>query len=242
MQSMNGFFYNNSCTHIDNNFTNKSTVPNELDLNVTYQHQLSLNTTSFSDNINEDTKDLSMSFNSNHIECICHVLYNNREFDQLMIFLSKISTYSIYHNNEVIMKCRALILFINEEFTELFKILNSFPFSFYNHNEMQNLWYQAQYTQIEKSCGHQLNAVAKYRIRKKFPPPKTIWDGDEMTYNFKDKSRNYLAEQFAHNPYPSLLEKHVIAKNSSLTITQVSNWFKNRRQRDKVLNNNIKIK
>ncbi|CAH8460152.1 unnamed protein product [Schistosoma intercalatum] len=236
MNLENGIF-NSSQISINDNLECKPTLQNNLWLKGTSQSQMTLNTTSLYINVNEDITDMPMNFNLNQTECICQVLYNNQETDRLKTFLSKISTTTMYHNNEVIVKCRALVLFVNKEFTELFKILNNFPFSVYNHNEMQNLWYQAQYAQIEISRGHQLNAVAKYRIRKKFPPPNTIWDGDEVTYYFKEKSRNYLAEQFAHNPYPSIVEKHFMAKNSGLTITQVSNWFKNRRQRDKTLNN-----
>ncbi|CAH8456114.1 unnamed protein product [Schistosoma turkestanicum] len=239
MQSENGIF--NSSQITVNDFDYKSTLQSKLGLNVTHQSQVTLNTMSLCNNLDENMTDMSMDFNLNQIECICQVLYHNQDIDRLKTFLSKISTTTMYHNNEIIVKCRALVLFINKEFTELLRILNNFPFSFYNHNEMQNLWYQTQYAQIEKSRGHQLNAVAKYRIRKKFPPPKTIWDGDEVTYHFKDKSRNYLVEQFVHNPYPSIVEKKLLAKHSGLTTTQVSNWFKNRRQRDKTLNN-FKIK
>uniref|UniRef100_A0A914R2P2 Homeobox protein SIX1 N-terminal SD domain-containing protein n=1 Tax=Parascaris equorum TaxID=6256 RepID=A0A914R2P2_PAREQ len=48
----------------------------------------------------------------------------------------------------------------------------------------------------------ELGAVEKYRLRKKHPPPRSIWDGQETIY----KDASYL---------------------------QISNWFKNRRQRDK---------
>lgn len=31
--------------------------------------------------------------------------------------------------------------------------------------------------------------MEKYRLRKKFPPPMTIWDGEEMVYSFRERSR-----------------------------------------------------
>ena len=37
--------------------------------------------------------------------------------------------------------------------------------------------------------GRPLGAVGKYRIRRKFPLPRTIWDGEETSYCFKEKSR-----------------------------------------------------
>lgn len=37
----------------------------------------------------------------------------------------------------------------------------------------------------EKIRGRELGAVGKYRIRRKFPLPRTIWDGEETSYCFK---------------------------------------------------------
>jgi hypothetical protein len=39
--------------------------------------------------------------------------------------------------------------------------------------------------------------------------------------------------RYSHNPYPSPREKRELAEGTGLTTTQVSNWFKNRRQRDR---------
>lgn len=80
-------------------------------------------------------------------------------------------------------------------------------------------------------------AVDKYRLRKKYPLPKTIWDGEETVYTFKEKSRNALKDCYAKNRYPTPDEKKVLARKTGLTLTQVSNWFKNRRQRDRTPQN-----
>ena len=79
-------------------------------------------------------------------------------------------------------------------------------------------------------------AVDKYRLRRKFPLPRTIWDGEETVYCFKEKSRNSLKETYKLNRYPTPDEKKALAKKTGLTLTQVSNWFKNRRQRDRTPN------
>ena len=42
-------------------------------------------------------------------------------------------------------------------------------------------------------------AVDKYRLRRKYPLPRTIWDGEETVYCFKEKSRNSLKEMYKHN-------------------------------------------
>jgi hypothetical protein len=42
-------------------------------------------------------------------------------------------------------------------------------------------------------------AVDKYRLRRKHPLPRTIWDGEETVYCFKEKSRNSLKETYKVN-------------------------------------------
>lgn len=78
-----------------------------------------------------------------------------------------------------------------------------------------------------------MGAVDKYRLRRKYPLPRTIWDGEETIYCFKEKSRQALKECYKQNRYPTPDEKRALAKKTGLTLTQVSNWFKNRRQRDR---------
>lgn len=86
---------------------------------------------------------------------------------------------------------------------------------------------------LRSAAGRPLGAVGKYRVRRKFPLPRTIWDGEETSYCFKEKSRSVLRDWYSHNPYPSPREKRELAEATGLTTTQVSNWFKNRRQRDR---------
>lgn len=51
----------------------------------------------------------------------------------------------------------------------------------------------------EKARGRKLGAVDKYRIRRKFPLPKTIWDGEDTVYCFKERSRHALKECYKLN-------------------------------------------
>lgn len=119
------------------------------------------------------------------------------------------------------------------QFKDLYRILESHNFSPASHPKLQNLWLKAHYIEAEKIRGRPLGAVGKYRIRRKYPLPRTIWDGEETSYCFKEKSRNILREWYQTNPYPSPREKRELAEGTGLTTTQVSNWFKNRRQRDR---------
>lgn len=73
----------------------------------------------------------------------------------------------------------------------------------------------------------------KYRVRKKFPLPRTIWDGEQKTHCFKERTRSLLREWYLQDPYPNPTKKRELAQATGLSPTQVGNWFKNRRQRDR---------
>ena len=73
-------------------------------------------------------------------------------------------------------------------------MLDSHDFHPGNHGFLQDLYLRARYKEAERSRGRGLGAVDKYRLRKKFPLPRTIWDGEETVYCFKEKSRKALKE------------------------------------------------
>ncbi|KAI6190693.1 Homeobox domain-containing protein [Aphelenchoides bicaudatus] len=135
--------------------------------------------------------------------------------------------------NEQVLISQAIIAFHRQNFKELYHLLQANHFSPCRHQELQNLWMKAHYIEAEKIRGRELGAVGKYRIRRKFPLPRTIWDGEETSYCFREKSRVVLRDSYKKNPYPSPKEKKELADKTNLTVTQVSNWFKNRRQRDR---------
>lgn len=135
--------------------------------------------------------------------------------------------------NESIMIAKVYAAFYNENYVEVYKILKSHQFSTLRHVELQQIWYKSHYMEQEKIRGRELCAVDKYRLRKKYQLPKTIWDGEETSYCFKEKSRTLLKESYKNNQYPNPEDKKILSKRTGLTLTQVSNWFKNRRQRDR---------
>jgi len=135
--------------------------------------------------------------------------------------------------SDCILKCRAALLLDEGKFRELYALLETHEFDLHHHNDLQLMWYKGHYLEAQKLRGRSLGAVDKYRIRRKFPLPKTIWDGEETIYCFKEKSRQALKDCYRQNRYPTPDEKRTLAKRTGLTLTQVSNWFKNRRQRDR---------
>ncbi|CAL8361974.1 unnamed protein product [Merluccius merluccius] len=176
----------------------------------------------------------ALSFSTDQVACLCEALLQAGNVDRLHRFLSTIPPAAeLLRGNETLLKARALVAFHREDFRELYAVLDSYDFQPCNHGFLQDLYLRARYREAERSRGRSLGAVDKYRLRKKFPLPKTIWDGEETVYCFKEKSRTALKECYQGNRYPTPDEKRGLAQATGLSLTQVSNWFKNRRQRDR---------
>ncbi|XP_029302520.1 homeobox protein SIX5 [Cottoperca gobio] len=187
-----------------------------------------------SEELLQSFQNAALSFSTDQVSCLCEALLQAGNVDRLWRFLSTIPPSSeLLRGNETLLKAQALVAFHREEFKELYAILDSYDFHPSNHGFLQDLYLKARYKEAERSRGRSLGAVDKYRLRKKFPLPKTIWDGEETVYCFKEKSRNALKECYKSNRYPTPDEKKNLAKVTGLSLTQVSNWFKNRRQRDR---------
>lgn len=174
-----------------------------------------------------------LSFSPDQITCICETLQQSGDINKLGRFLWSLPENDALHGHESVLRAKAVVAFHQGTYRELYAILESHNFDPKYHPELQQMWFKAHYKEAEKIRGRNLGAVDKYRLRKKFPLPKTIWDGEETVYCFKEKSRNALKDSYERNRYPTPDEKKNLAKKTGLTLTQVSNWFKNRRQRDR---------
>lgn len=210
--------------------------------------------------LNVKIKDnLHIDLNVEQISCICESLFQTNNIKKLAQFIHLLNIDSVSNvpescndtNNNTtsnkdelmikkylskhdsILKAKAALVLDAQKFRELYNLLESHQFDYRHHNDLQGIWYKGHYLEAQKIRGRPLGAVDKYRIRRKFPLPKTIWDGEETIYCFKEKSRQALKDCYKHNRYPTPEEKKILAKKTSLTLTQVSNWFKNRRQRDR---------
>nr|XP_037275663.1 protein sine oculis-like [Rhipicephalus microplus] len=166
------------------------------------------------------------------VACLCEALQQARNLDRLARFLWSLPPGDLLRTDETVLRAQAAVAFHRENYKELYGILESHNFDSKYHNELQQMWYKAHYREAEKIRGRPLGAVDKYRLRRKYPLPKTIWDGEDTVYCFKEKSRIALKECYKVNRYPTPDEKRTLAHKTGLTLTQVSNWFKNRRQRD----------
>uniref|UniRef100_A0A1I7XV40 Homeobox domain-containing protein n=1 Tax=Heterorhabditis bacteriophora TaxID=37862 RepID=A0A1I7XV40_HETBA len=175
------------------------------------------------------------SYSEQEVACICESLFieglQTGRTDQLAHFLWTLPAH--LKCLESALKAEALVLFSQQQWKQLYRLLEAHKFSPHNHTALQDLWLKAHYTEAEKTKDRELGAVCKYRIRKKNPFPPTIWDGEETNYCFKSKSRNVLRDAFKQQKYPSVEDKKRLAAQTELTVTQVSNWFKNKRQRER---------
>ncbi|KFB47562.1 AGAP011695-PA-like protein [Anopheles sinensis] len=175
----------------------------------------------------------SFGFTQEQVACVCEVLQQAGNVERLGRFLWSLPQCDKLQLHESVLKAKAVVAFHRGNFKELYRLLEHHQYSPHNHAKLQALWLKAHYVEAEKLRGRPLGAVGKYRVRRKFPLPRTIWDGEETSYCFKEKSRSVLRDWYTHNPYPSPREKRELAEATGLTTTQVSNWFKNRRQRDR---------
>uniref|UniRef100_A0A7N8XV68 SIX homeobox 9 n=1 Tax=Mastacembelus armatus TaxID=205130 RepID=A0A7N8XV68_9TELE len=181
-----------------------------------------------------------MIFTGEQVACVCEVLLQSGCMDRLAGFLSTLPPPSQSSSSspcpqelESVLKAKAAVAFHQGRFSDLYTLLEGFPFSPRSHPLLQQLWLRAHYMEAERQRGRPLGAVGKYRIRRKFPLPHTIWDGEETSYCFKEKSRTLLRQWYRHKRFPTTREKRELAAATGLSTTQVSNWFKNRRQRDR---------
>ncbi|XP_076846489.1 SIX homeobox 9 [Brachyhypopomus gauderio] len=180
---------------------------------------------------------MAMGFSQDQVACVCEVLLQSGYMDRLTVFLRSVPSQSccpgLQPSTESVLKARAAVAFHQGRFAELYALIEGNAFSPRSHSLLQQLWLRAHYLEAELQRGRPLGAVGKYRVRRKFPLPRTIWDGEETSYCFKERSRCVLKEWYCRKPYPSPREKRDLAAATGLTATQVSNWFKNRRQRDR---------
>ena len=175
------------------------------------------------------------SYTSEQVSCVCEALEQSGNIERLARFLWSLPTpsYDDMYANETVLVAKSVVAYHQENLQELYHIIENNHFSPIYHPKLQMLWLKAHYMEAEKVRGRALGAVGKYRVRRKYPLPRTIWDGEETSYCFKEKSRALLRDWYARNPYPSPREKKELSDGTGLSTTQVSNWFKNRRQRDR---------
>jgi homeobox protein SIX3/6 len=178
----------------------------------------------------------SLNFTPVQVAQVCETLEESGDIERLARFLWSLSVIpgsNLLTQHESIIRARALVAFQQNNFKELYALLENYKFTRDSHPKLQAMWMEAHYVEAEKLRGRPLGPVDKYRVRKKFPMPRSIWDGEQKTHCFKERTRGLLREWYLQDPYPNPAKKRELAQATGLTPTQVGNWFKNRRQRDR---------
>lgn len=178
-----------------------------------------------------------LNFSTQQVAQVCETLEDSGDIERLGRFLWSLpvhpSACDALNKNESVLRARSLVAFHTGNFKELYHIIESHKFTKASHVKLQAIWLEAHYQEAERLRGRPLGPVDKYRVRKKFPLPLTIWDGEHKTHCFKERTRYLLRERYLQDPYPNPAKKRELAHATGLTPTQVGNWFKNRRQRDR---------
>lgn len=196
---------------------------------------------SFSDSENEQTPSASNhSVWSTQINLACETLVWSGNFERLERFLWALPEDSGVHEKEIIRVAKICVTFKNQAYARLYDLIQERHFSKKYHSMLQVMWRISHYREAEKQRGRVLCAVGKYRIRRKFPLPKSIWDGKSLSHCFSVESRNALNDAYKQTPYPSASEKVKLAESANLSVVQVQNWFKNKRQRSREMENKQK--
>ncbi|XP_061911391.1 homeobox protein SIX3b [Entelurus aequoreus] len=178
-----------------------------------------------------------LCFSAAQIASVCETLEETGDIERLARFLWSLPVTAdgrdSISEHESVQRARAVVAYHGGSFRELYRILETHRFTRASHGKLQAMWLEAHYREAEKLRGRPLGPVDKYRVRKKFPLPRTIWDGEQKTHCFKERTRGLLREWYLQDPYPNPGKKRELAHATGLTPTQVGNWFKNRRQRDR---------
>lgn len=130
-------------------------------------------------------------FTPDQVARVCENLEETGDIERLGRFLWSLpaavpgSAGEALNRHESVMRARALVAFHGGNFDALYQILQSHRFTHESHAKLQDLWLDAHYREAERLRGRPLGPVEKYRIRKKFPLPRTIWDGEQKTHCFK---------------------------------------------------------
>ncbi|VVC94520.1 unnamed protein product [Leptidea sinapis] len=133
----------------------------------------------------------SFGFTQEQVACVCEVLQQAGNIERLGRFLWSLPACERLHAHESVLKAKAMVAFHRGNFKELYRLLESHNFSAHNHAKLQSLWLKAHYMEAERLRGRPLGAVGKYRVRRKFPLPRTIWDGEETSYCFKVRTGTF---------------------------------------------------
>lgn len=81
----------------------------------------------------------SFGFTQEQVACVCEVLQQSGNIERLARFLWSLPACDQLHKNESVLKAKAVVAFHRANFKELYKLLETHPFSPHNHPKLQVL-------------------------------------------------------------------------------------------------------
>ena len=142
----------------------------------------------------------NLNFTPQQVARVCETLEDSGDVERLGRFLWSLpvnpTACESLNRNESVLRARSLVAFHTGNFKDMYDILQRNRFTKHSHSRLQAMWLEAHYTEAERLRGRPLGPVDKYRVRKKFPLPRTIWDGEQKTHCFKERTRNLLREWY----------------------------------------------
>lgn len=148
-------------------------------------------------------------------------------YQQLNKQSNSLTIDNLFESREIIIKALAIVSYEDQNYKLVYQLLQCNHFNERHQAILQQLWYKTHYAEVQNSRDRPLTAVDKYRIRKKYPLPKTIWDGVQTVYCFKQNVRHILIQYYQQNKYPNSREKYEISIKTGLTFTQVMQMIDN---------------
>ncbi|VVD05718.1 unnamed protein product [Leptidea sinapis] len=118
-----------------------------------------------------------LNFSPEQVQCMCEALQQKGDIEKLAAFLWSLPENQLLCGHETVLRARALVAYHSGIYQELYAILETHTFPPKHHSTLQTLWFKAHYKEAEK----------------------TIWDGEETVYCFKEKSRNALKDCYYRN-------------------------------------------
>ena len=153
----------------------------------------------------------TLNFTVSQVAAVCETLEESGDIERLGRFLWSLPVAhpncGELNKNESVLRARALVAFHTGNFRELYLILENNRFTKGSHQKLQHMWLEAHYQEAEKLRGRPLGPVDKYRVRKKYPLPRTIWDGEQKTHCFKERTRSLLRRMVSSRPVPQPNQK-----------------------------------
>merc|ERR1712223_1475750 len=121
----------------------------------------------------------TLNFTVSQVATVCETLEESGDIERLGRFLWSLPVahpnIEGLNRNESVLRAKAIVAFHMGNFREMYQILESAKFETRDsHIKLQTLWLEAHYQEAEKLRGRPLGPVDKYRVRKKFPMPRTV--------------------------------------------------------------------